>query len=215
MTTHELIQQITGSIIEGDPDLTIDLTRQALEAGIEPMEIIDSALIPGMDVVGQKFSEGEYFLPNLIISAEGMKGAMELLEPHLKERHQTRTTLGKVVIGTVEGDIHEIGKSLVGTMLSANGFTVYDMGVDVPVDQFIAKIKETGANILGLSALLTTTMDVQREVVEALKSAGLRDQVKVLVGGAPVTRGWADEIGADGYAEDAIGAVEVARKLVQ
>lgn len=215
MTTHELIQQITGSIIEGDPDLTIDLTRQALEAGIEPMEIIDSALIPGMDVVGQKFSEGEYFLPNLIISAEGMKGAMELLEPHLKERQQTRTTLGKVVIGTVEGDIHEIGKSLVGTMLSANGFTVYDMGVDVPVDQFIAKIKETGANILGLSALLTTTMDVQREVVEALKNAGLRDQVKVLVGGAPVTRGWADEIGADGYAEDAIGAVEVARKLVQ
>jgi corrinoid protein of di/trimethylamine methyltransferase len=167
-----------------------------------------------MEVVGQKFSDGEYFLPNLIISAEGMKNAMELLEPKLRELQQARTTLGKVVIGTVQGDIHEIGKSLVGTMLSANGFTVYDLGVDVPVEDFIAKIKETGANVLGLSALLTTTMEVQREVMEALKREGLREQVKVLVGGAPVTSGWAEEIEADGYAEDAIGAVQVAKRLV-
>jgi len=122
-------------------------------------------------------------------------------------------TSGTVVIGTVQGDIHEIGKSLVGTMLSANGFSVYDLGVDVPPGDFIAKVRETGANLVGLSALLTTTMEVQREVVEALEKAGLRSQVKVMVGGSPVTRGWAEEIGADGYAEDAIGAVDLARKL--
>lgn len=214
MSSQDLIEQITNSVIEGDPDLTIELTRQALAAGVPPMEIIDRGLIPGMDVVGQRFSDGEYFLPNLIISAEGMKASMELLEPKLRELQQARATLGKVIIGTVQGDIHEIGKSLVGTMLSANGFTVYDLGVDVPVADFIAKIKETGANILGLSALLTTTMEVQREIVDALKREGLRGQVKVLVGGAPVTRGWAEEIEADGYAEDAIGAVEVARRLV-
>lgn len=214
MSENDLLLQITNSVIEGDPDLTVELTQKALAAGTGPMDIIDKGLIPGMDVVGQKFSDGEYFLPNLIISAEGMKNAMELLEPKLRELQQSRTTLGKVVIGTVQGDIHEIGKSLVGTMLSANGFTVYDLGVDVPVEDFIAKIKETGANVLGLSALLTTTMEVQREVMEALKREGLRDQVKVLVGGAPVTRGWAEEIEADGYAEDAIGAVELAKRLV-
>jgi corrinoid protein of di/trimethylamine methyltransferase len=215
MSENDLLSQITNSVIEGDPDLTVELTQKALAAGIGPMDIIDSGLIPGMDVVGQKFSDGEYFLPNLIISAEGMKNAMELLEPKLRELQQARTTLGKVVIGTVQGDIHEIGKSLVGTMLSANGFTVYDLGVDVPVEDFLTKIKETGANVLGLSALLTTTMEVQRDVIEALKREGLRGQVKVLVGGAPVTSGWAEEIEADGYAEDAIGAVELAKRLVR
>jgi corrinoid protein of di/trimethylamine methyltransferase len=167
-----------------------------------------------MDIVGQKFSDGEYFLPDLIIAAEGMKMAMELLEPELRARQQTLETAGVVVIGTVKGDIHEIGKSLVATMLSANGFTVYDLGVDVPKEAFIAKIKETGANILGMSALLTTTMTQQREVIKALEEAGLRAQVKVMVGGAPVTKGWAEEIGADDYAEDAMGAVQKAKKLV-
>jgi corrinoid protein of di/trimethylamine methyltransferase len=214
MSTNEILAQISGAVVEGDPDLTVELTRKALEEGIGPLTIIDEGLIPGMDIVGQKFSDGEYFLPNLIISAEGMKNSMEILEPRLRELQQTRTTLGKVVIGTVQGDIHEIGKSLVGTMLSANGFTVYDLGVDVAVEDFVAKVKETGANLVGLSALLTTTMEVQRDVMDALKREGLRDQVKVLVGGAPVTRGWAEEIGADGYAEDAIGAVEIAKKLV-
>jgi dimethylamine corrinoid protein len=121
---------------------------------------------------------------------------------------------GKVVIGTVHGDIHEIGKSLVGTMLSASGFQVHDLGVDVPAEAFVAKIKETGANLVGLSALLTTTMAVQKEIIDALSAAGVRDQVKVLVGGAPVTRGWAEEIGADGYAEDAIEAVQLATRLI-
>jgi corrinoid protein of di/trimethylamine methyltransferase len=210
---QDIITQLTTAIVEGETEQVVELTRQALAAGVEPMAIIDQGLIPGMDIVGEKFSSGEFFLPNLIISANGMQDAMKLLEPELSARQQERKFAGKVVIGTVHGDIHEIGKSLVATMLSANGFQVYDLGVDVPVAAFLAKIRETGANLLGLSALLTTTMVVQREIIAALKQAGLREQVKVMVGGAPVTRSWAEEIGADGYAEDAIGAVAVAKQL--
>lgn len=212
--TDEIYAQITQSIIDGEPELTVELTQQALASGLEPLAIIRQGLVPGMDVVGEKFACGEYFLPNLIISASGMQNAMEILEPELKARSQEIKVAGKVVIGTVQGDIHEIGKSLVGTMLAANGFQVYDLGVDVPVEKFVEKAKETGANLVGLSALLTTTMAVQAEVVEAFKKAGLRGQVKIIVGGAPVTRGWAEEIGADGYSEDAIGAVDLARRLV-
>jgi corrinoid protein of di/trimethylamine methyltransferase len=212
--TDGIMAQITQSIIDGEPELTEDLTQQALAAGLEPLIIIKEGLVPGMNVVGEKFASGEYFLPNLIISASGMENAMKILEPELKARSQEVVAAGKVVIGTVQGDIHEIGKSLVGTMLSANGFQVFDLGVDVPVERFVEKVKETGANLVGLSALLTTTMSVQAEVVEALKKAGLRDQVKIMVGGAPVTKGWAEEIGADGYSEDAISAVELARRLV-
>jgi len=212
--TSDLYLKLADSLIEGEPDTTVELTRQALEAGLEPMEIIRSGLMPGMNAVGEKFSCGEYFLPDLIIAADGMKRAMELLEPELRRRHQTLDSPGTVILGTVKGDIHEIGKSLVGTMLSANGFKVVDLGVNVPNEAFIDKIRETDANLLGLSALLTTTMTAQREVIQELKEAGLRHRVKVMVGGAPVTRAWADEIGADGYAEDAMGAVQLARKLV-
>jgi len=210
---HEIITQLITAIVDGEPELTVELTRQALAAGLEPLVIIDQGLIPGMEIVGQKFACGDYFLPNLIISANGMQAAMTLLEPELRARQQERKSAGKVVIGTVHGDIHEIGKSLVATMLSANGFQVFDLGVDVPVGTFIAKIRETGANLLGLSALLTTTMVVQREIIAALKQAGLRECVKVMVGGAPVTHNWAEQIGADGYAEDAIGAVALAKRL--
>jgi corrinoid protein of di/trimethylamine methyltransferase len=213
--SKDLLTQLIISLIDGDPDVTVALTRQALDAGIEPLVIIDQALVPGMKTVGDKFSCGEYFLPNLIISANGMREAMRILEPELHARNQAVKVAGKVVIGTVSGDIHEIGKSLVATMLSANGFQVYDLGVDVPIEKFITTIKETGANLLGLSALLTTTMVGQREVIEALEKEGLRHQVKVLVGGAPVTRSWAEEIGADGYAEDAIGAVQLAKQLAE
>ena len=212
--SDELFAKLTNSLVDGDPDAAASLTEQALAAGLEPMAIIRQGLMPGMDIVGQKFSDGEYFLPDLIIAAEGMKMAMELLEPELRARKQSLETAGVVVIGTVKGDIHEIGKSLVATMLSANGFTVYDLGVDVPKEAFIAKIRETGANILGMSALLTTTMTQQREVIKSLEEAGLRAQVKVMVGGAPVTKSWAEEIGADDYAEDAMGAVQKAKKLV-
>jgi corrinoid protein of di/trimethylamine methyltransferase len=213
--TNELFTQITNSLIDGDSEVTVALTQQALAAGIEPMAIIREGLMPGMNAVGDKFSCGEYFLPDLIIAADGMRGAMELLEPELRLRQQTLDSPGTVVLGTVAGDIHEIGKSLVGTMLSANGFKVHDLGVNVPTSNFIQKVRETNANIIGLSALLTTTMTVQREIIQELTEAGLRSQIKVMVGGAPVTRSWAEEIGADGYAEDALGAVQLARKLSQ
>ena len=212
--SSEILEQLTHSIIIGEPEQTVDLTKQALAAGIEPMAIIQQGLIPGMNSVGEKFQCGDYFLPDLIIAADGMQQAMEILEPELRARQQVYKSAGTVVLGTVKGDIHEIGKSLVATMLSANGFKVYDLGVDVPTDQFISKLKETSADLLGLSALLTTTMTVQREVIQALGEAGLRERVKVMVGGAPVTRSWAESISADGYAEDAIGAVQLAKKLI-
>ena len=212
--SSDVLAKITASLVEGEPDETVDLTRQALGAGLEPLAIINEGLVPGMNSVGEKFQSGEYFLPHLIIAANGMQQAMELLEPELKARQQTVERAGTMVIGSVAGDIHEIGKSLVATMMSAAGFQVYDLGVDVPTKSFVSKVQETGANLLGLSALLTTTMTVQREVIEALEEAGIREQVKVILGGAPVSQEWAETIGADGYAEDAIGAIELARQLV-
>jgi corrinoid protein of di/trimethylamine methyltransferase len=167
-----------------------------------------------MRIVGDRFACGEAFIPHLVMAGRTMKASMALLEPELKRRSQTASRAGVAVIGTVKGDIHEIGKSLVGIMLTASGFEVHDLGVDVPVETFVAKAKETGANLVGLSALLTTTMVVQRRVIEALDKEGLRPKVRVMVGGAPVKASWAEEIGADGYAEDANGAVDLARRLV-
>lgn len=213
--SDDLIAQITQSIVNGDPDEALALTQQAITAGIEPMQVVDDGLVRGMDIVGEKFSVGEMFLPHLVMAAKGMEKSMELLEPELEARQQSIERAGTIVIGTVQGDIHEIGKSLVGTMLSVNGFKVHDLGVDVPVMTFVEKVRETGAKMLGMSALLTTTMTKQRDVIEALEDVGIRDQVKVLVGGAPVSQVWADEIGADGYAEDATEAVRVAQELAK
>jgi corrinoid protein of di/trimethylamine methyltransferase len=212
--SNDLLAKITASLVEGDPDGTVTLTQQALEAGLGPMDVINQGLTPGMEIVGEKFESGEYFLPHLIIAASGMQQAMALLEPELRAREQAVQVAGTVVIGSVAGDIHEIGKSLVATMLSANGFEVHDLGVDVPTETFVRRVRETGANVLGLSALLTTTMTVQREIIEALTEAGIREGVKVIVGGAPVSQSWSDTIGADGYAEDAVGAIALAKKLV-
>lgn len=212
--SSDILAKITASIVKGEPDETVELTRQALDAGLEPMAIVDEGLVPGMNIVGEKFQSGKYFLPHLVIAANGMQQAMALLEPELRARKQTVEAAGTVVIGSVAGDIHEIGKSLVAIMLSANGFEVHDLGVDVPTETFVAKVKEAGANLLGLSALLTTTMMVQREIIEALTEAGIRDRVKVIIGGAPVNQAWADTIGADGYAEDAVGAIELAKRMV-
>ena len=211
--SEDILARITESIIQGDPDAALANTTSALEAGVEPMQIIDDGLVRGMDTVGEKFSAGVMFLPHMVMAAKGMEKSMEFLEPELHARQQTIEPAGTIVIGTVQGDIHEIGKSLVGTMLSVNGFKVHDMGVDVPVMDFVQKVRETGADFLGMSALLTTTMVRQRDVIEALEDVGIREQVKVLVGGAPVSQVWADEIGADGYAVDAADAVKLALKL--
>jgi len=212
--TEDLLARLTESVVQAQQQEALDLTRQALAAGLEPLTIIDSGLTPGMRIVGDKFACGDYFIPHLVLAGRAMKGAMGLLEPELKRRRETARRAGTAVIGTVKGDIHEIGKSLVGIMLTASGFEVHDLGVDVPVESFVAKVKETGAQLVGLSALLTTTMVVQRRVIEALDREGLRPAVRVIVGGAPVKAAWAQEIGADGYAEDANGAVDLARRLV-
>ena len=212
--TDDLLVQLTATVVNGKAQEAADLTRRALAAGLEPLVIIDQGLRPGMDVVGERFSCGEAFIPHLVLAGRAMQSGMNVLGPEMKQRGQGTRPAGTAVIGTVKGDIHEIGKSLVGIMLTASGFEVHDLGVDVPVETFVAKVKETGAQILGLSALLTTTMVVQRRVIEALRTAEVRGQVKVLVGGAPVGRSWAEEIGADGYADDARGAVQEAKRLL-
>lgn len=212
--TSDILAQITQSVIEGRLEPTVALVEQALREGHEPLQIVEGGLTPGMRTVGEKFSCGEYFIPHLVLAGRAMQASMRLLEPEIKRRGETAKRAGTVVIGTVHGDIHEIGKSLVGIMLTANGFVVHDLGVDVPPAKFVATARDTGAQIIGLSALLTTTMVVQRKVIEALEAEGLRSKVRVMVGGAPVSQSWAEEIGADGYAEDSTGAVEMARHLM-
>lgn len=202
------------SVVDGDPDAVAEGVRAALADGLNPLDVIQKALVPGLDSVGEQYARGEMFLPDLVLAGEAMKAAMAVLEPLLHNRGLERAAVGKVVLGTVHGDIHEIGKTLVGTLLMANGFEVYDLGVDVPAERFAEKAAEVGADIVGASALLTTTMAGQRDVIRALENAGLRPRVKVMVGGAPVTPEWAREIGADGYGADAVAAVALARRLM-
>jgi corrinoid protein of di/trimethylamine methyltransferase len=213
MSQQEILNNLSQSVIDGEPEEAAEIAQQALNEGLDPLLCINEGLTPGMNRVGELFESGKYYLPDLIIGGEAMKAALEILEPALVEG-TARQVLGHVVLGTVEGDLHEIGKTLVGTLLTANGFQVTDIGIDKTSSDFVNAVKETGANIVGASALLTTTMPQQEMIVEALKEAGLRERVKVMVGGAPVTAGWAEKVGADGYAEDAIGAVSLAKTLV-
>lgn len=210
----ELFESMAQSVIDGEVEDAERLARQAIEQGVDPLDAINRGFVIGVNHVGEEYAAGEMFLPDLVLAGEAMKAAVAVLEPEMQRRGTKRQMLGTVVIGTVDGDIHDIGKTLVATMLSASGFQVYDMGVDVPVQTFLEKARETSADVVGLSALLTTTMVKQKDVIEALEEAGLRPQIKVMVGGAPVTRTWAEEIGADGFSEDAIGAVTVAKELV-
>ncbi len=203
---------IAQAIDQGDRDKTVELTQKALGAGDNPQDIIAKGLQAGMAAVGEKFSSGEYFLPDMLMAARAMKAALEVLAPALKETGIP--TIGKVVIGTVEGDMHDIGKNVVATFLSGNGFEVFDLGLNVPAQKFIDEVKEKQPDILGMSALLTTTMPVMGKVIKALEGAGLRSGVKVVVGGAPVTQDYADYIGADGYAHDGGRAVPVCRELI-
>ena len=203
------------SIIDGAPDTASELALHAVSAGIAPIDAINNGYVPGMHDVGEQFAKGQMYLPDMMASAEAMRAAMAVLDPELRKLGAERPKAGIVVLGTTKGDIHEIGKILVGTLLTAHGFQVHDLGVDVAGEKFAAKAREVNADIVGVSALLTTTMRNQKNVVEALEKAGLRSQVKVMVGGAPVTRRWAEEIGADGYAANAMSAVTLAQELMQ
>ncbi len=212
--SDDLFKRMAQSIIEGDADASVALAKDSLAANIDPLDAISKGFVVGVNTVGDAFGRGEAFLPELVMAGEAMKSAVATLDPELKKRGSQRQILGRVVIATVEGDIHEIGKSLVATMLGASGFEVHDLGVDTPGDKLIGKALEVNADILAMSALLTTTMVKQREVIEELEKEGLRKRLKVMVGGAPVTREWVTTIGADGYSEDAIGAVMMAKQLM-
>lgn len=213
--SDQVFAAMRQSIIDGAPDTAAVLAEQAVRDGILPLDAISHGYVPGMHTVGEQFAQRTIFLPDMMASAEAMRAALNVLEPELKKTGTQRPMAGTVVLGTTRGDIHEIGKALVGTLLAANGFQVYDLGVDVSGEQFAAKTREFSADIVGVSALLTTTMKNQKTVIEALERAGLRGSVKVIVGGAPVTRRWAEEIGADGYAPDAISAVALVQSLME
>ncbi len=206
------LKQLHEAVLNGDAKTARSITEQALAAGHDPLKLVQEQMMPAMDEVGRRLECNEYFVPELLLSARAMKAALELLRPLLAAGGAQ--PVGRVAIGTVKGDLHDIGKNLVSAMLEGGGFEVIDLGVNVTPEQFVAAVKEKNANIVAMSALLTTTMPAMRTTVEALQQAGVRQQVKVLVGGAPITSSFAAQIGADGYSDSAAGAVAAARKAI-
>ena len=208
---NQLLGAARQAVLDGDEDAAERIATDGLAAGFPPLEMIDGGFVAGIREAGDLWEEGEFFLPELVTAAQAMKKAMAVLQPALSAG-QVSSSVGKVVIGTVQGDIHDIGKTLVATLMAANGFAVLDEGADVPVERFVARAKEEGADLVCASALLTTTMTRQKELADALDAAGFGG--KLMVGGAPVTARWAEQIGAAGHADNAVAAVDVARKLV-
>jgi 5-methyltetrahydrofolate--homocysteine methyltransferase len=206
------IQTLYDAILNGNAKAAKEITQTSLAAGANPQALVDDTMIPAMNEVGRRYEANEYFVPELLIAARAMKASLELIRPLLSARGAE--PVGRVVIGTVQGDLHDIGKNLVGAMLEGAGFEVIDLGVDVSPEKFMNAAKEKHATLIALSALLTTTMHSMKAVMEKLKESGMRGSVKVMIGGAPVTQKYADEIGADGYSSNANAAVALARKLV-
>ena len=204
--------ELTGAIVTGDSDASLELTKKAMNARISATEILGRGLLPGIETVGEQFEKEEIFFPELLMAANAMKAAVALLKPELSKSRAPHA--GKYVIGTVEGDAHDIGKNIVKMMLEQNGWEVTDLGTDVPAEKFCSVIEEDSFDILGLSALLTVTMPVMADVIKAIRAAGLRDKVKVMVGGAPLTQSFADNIGADAYAKNAVEATRKAKSLI-
>ncbi len=206
------LQDLYTAILEGNASLAKTVTQQLIDAGTDPQELLNQSMIPAMDEVGRRFEVNEYFVPELLIAARAMKGSLEIVKPLLVAGGLE--PVARVAIGTVKGDLHDIGKNLVAAMLEGGGFEVIDLGVDVPPEKFIQAVKEKNATVVALSALLTTTMPAMGTTIKALEEAGVRKNVKVIIGGAPITQQYADQIGADGYSDNANGAVTIARKLV-
>lgn len=204
------LKALADAIIRGDQNASVELTRAALDEGTAAKSVLDEGLIAGMSVIGARFKKNEVYIPEVLIAARAMKSAMEILEPELVKAGVE--PIGKLLIGTVQGDLHDIGKNLVAMMLKGAGFNVVDIGVDISAEKFVEQAKATGIQLIGMSALLTTTMPSMEKTIKALKDADV--SVKVMIGGAPITQGYADKIGADGYAADAASAVDVAKSLV-
>jgi len=207
------LSKVRDALVNGKADEVRDMVKKALDEGQEVEKILNEGLIAGMNVVGEKFKRNEFYVPEMLIAARAMKAGMEVLRPILVQKDVK--PLGTVVLGTVRGDLHDIGKNLVGMMLEGAGFEIVDLGVDVSPEKFVQTVKEKKAQIVGLSALLTTTMPSMKDVIKALEEEGIRNKVKVMIGGAPVTQSYADEIGADGYAPDAASAADKAKELVK
>ncbi len=206
------LKELYEAVLRGDAKTAAEVTRLALAEGVDPLTLVNEQMVPAMDEVGRRFEANEYFVPELLISARAMKGSLEMIRPMLTARGDQPA--GRVAIGTVKGDLHDIGKNLVASLLEGGGFEVIDLGVNVDPAKFIEAVQAGKANIVAMSALLTTTMPAMKTTIEALKKAGVREHVKVLIGGAPITQKYADEIGADGYSENAVGAVALAKKAV-
>lgn len=206
------LEKISRAVLEGDRDSTVDYVQAALDANVDANTILQEGLIPAMSDVGRLFEEGEYFVPEMLISARAMKSGLALIKPLLVGADIKPA--GKVALGTVKGDLHDIGKNLVGIMLEGAGFAIYDLGTDVSPEQFIDAIKTNEVDLIGLSALLTTTMPMMETTIQAIANAGLRSQVKIIIGGAPITQEFADKIGADGFAPDASQATKMAVELI-
>ncbi|MGI6630318.1 MAG: corrinoid protein [Bacillota bacterium] len=213
MDKEQYLSRLSEGVLEGDEEMVAEWIDKGLEAGLEPLVMINDGLTKGIQLVGAYFAQGTYYLPDLLLGAKAMDVGLKKLEPHLAGKN--RKSLGKVLMGTVEGDLHEIGKNIVIMMLKTAGFEVVDLGVDVPASRFIEKCKDYQPDIIGISALLTTTVGRQKEIIELLEEEGLRKRVKVIIGGAPINQAWADKIGADGYGEDASAAVTVVKKLLE
>lgn len=214
MDKQEIFKRLTTAVVNGDKNLAADSAKEAISQSIDPIEAVEEGLTKGMGVVGDRFGKGEAYLPELLMAAEAYNSAMEVLTPEIEAQGKKITKRGKVLIGTVKGDVHNIGKNIVATVLNTNGYEVIDIGVDNPTLNIIQEAEKVKADVIALSSLMTTTMPALREVIDTLKELNLRDKYKVIIGGGPVSQKWADEIEADGYGETAIEAVTLVTELL-
>ena len=214
MNKEQILENLATAIVDGDDDMALESARAALDAQLDPLDAVDQGLSKGMDIIGEQFQSGEVFLPELLMAASAFKAAMEILKPEIELQKKEIAKQGTIIIGTVKGDLHSIGKNIVGTVLETKGFDVVDIGIDNGALDIIQEAKKVQADVIALSCLMTTTMPAQKEVIETLEEMNLRDKYFVIVGGGPVTPEWANEIGADGYGESAIQAAELVKELM-